>query len=91
MGTTYGDAVLKEFDDPLLKEHVDSISLSEAEPASSDRRFVDLTKAALNVHVYQLNECGPITEELDEEEEVTASQHWVLPCCQLPQRDVLRR
>jgi hypothetical protein len=54
-------------------------------------QFVDLTKAALNVHVYQLNECGPITEELDEEEEVTASQHWVLPCCQLPQRDVLRR
>jgi hypothetical protein len=42
MGTTYGDAVLKEFDDPLLKEHVDSISLSEAEPASSDRRVVFL-------------------------------------------------
>lgn len=30
VGTTYGDAVLTEFDDPVLQEHVDSIALCDA-------------------------------------------------------------
>ena len=30
VGTTYGDTTLKEFDDPVLQEHVDSIALCDA-------------------------------------------------------------
>ena len=29
VGTTYGDIVLTEFDDPVLQEHVDSIALCD--------------------------------------------------------------
>ena len=29
VGTTYGDVVLTDFDDPVLQEHVDSIALCD--------------------------------------------------------------
>lgn len=31
------------------------------------------------MHVYQLNEDGPGTEELDDEEDMAAAHHWLLP------------
>lgn len=31
------------------------------------------------LHVYRLNEDGPGTEELDDEEDMAAAHHWLLP------------
>jgi hypothetical protein len=33
----------------------------------------------LKVHVYRLHDDGPISEELDEECDVSAANHWILP------------
>lgn len=43
-------------------------------------QFVNLSKANLYLHVYQLHQGGPVSEELDEEDDITAAQHWILPC-----------
>ena len=33
----------------------------------------------LKVHVYRLHDDGPVSEELDEECDVSAANHWILP------------
>ena len=42
-------------------------------------QFLDLTAMDLKVHVYRLHDDGPISEELDEECDVSAANHWILP------------
>lgn len=46
-------------------------------------QLVNFSKANLHLHVYQLHEGGPVSEELDEEDDITAAQHWILPCSAL--------
>lgn len=31
------------------------------------------------IHIYQLNTEGAATEEIDEEEDISAANHWILP------------
>ena len=33
----------------------------------------------LLIHIFQLNEDGPAQEEVEEESNVTAAAHWLLP------------
>ena len=33
----------------------------------------------LKIHVFRLHDDGPVSEELDEECDVSASNHWILP------------
>ena len=37
----------------------------------------------LNVYVYRLHEDGPVSEELDEDCDVSAANHWILPSGQV--------
>ena len=37
----------------------------------------------LKVHVYRLHDDGLVSEELDEECDVSAANHWILPSGQL--------
>ena len=46
-------------------------------------QLVNFAKATLYLHVYQLHQGGPVSEELDEEDDITAAQHWILPCSAL--------
>ena len=36
----------------------------------------------LKVHVYRLHDDSPVSEELDEECDVSAANHWILPSSQ---------
>lgn len=41
---------------------------------------IDLSACTIALHVFQLNEDGPTSENLDEEtENIIAASHWVLP------------
>lgn len=58
VGTTYGDIVLTEFDDPVLQEHVDSIALCDTK-VDHDTLYISkhLTHAEmsmLNMYVHTL-------------------------------------
>lgn len=46
-------------------------------------QLVNFSKANLHLHVHQLHQGGPVSEELDEEDDITAAQHWILPCSAL--------
>ena len=45
-------------------------------------QFLDLTVMDLKVHVYRLHDDSPVSEELDEECDVSAANHWILPSSQ---------
>lgn len=40
---------------------------------------LDLEKCSLSIHIFTLNEDGPSMLTLEEEEELSAASHWLLP------------
>lgn len=73
-GDIYTDFTgLNEF----LVNNIDHIVVSEASSANSV--CIDKSKARLLIHVYQLNTDGAASEELEEEEDISAANHWLLP------------
>lgn len=42
-------------------------------------QFLDVSTMHLKVHVYRLHDDGPVSEELDEDCDVSAANHWILP------------
>ncbi|CAN2390603.1 Thyroid hormone receptor interactor 13 [Pristimantis euphronides] len=76
----FGDYTWTEFDDSLLVKNVNSVAIVDTELKLKDRKPIDLMKCNIHVHVFQLNEEGPSTENLEEEnEEIVAANHWLLP------------
>lgn len=71
----YGRLTQCDFDDEFLVDHVQSITICDTDLGQS----ADLTRSSCQIHVYQLNEDGPAAEELDEEEDIPAANHWLLP------------
>lgn len=48
-----------------------------------DRQPIDLSKGSLSLHIFNLNEEGPSSENLEEEnEDIIAANHWVLPAAE---------
>ncbi|XP_013381834.1 pachytene checkpoint protein 2 homolog [Lingula anatina] len=74
----YHDLVFTEFDDPFLQEHVHTVAVCDIHSMQKEREPIDLYSAFFLIHVYQLNEDGPASEELDEED-LAAASHWLLP------------
>ncbi|KAL4234081.1 Pachytene checkpoint protein 2 [Mactra antiquata] len=72
-----GDVLITNFDSTFLKQHVKQISISDTN--LSQHETIDLKCCKLRYHVYQLQEDGPEIEELDEDEDLAAAQHWLLP------------
>uniref|UniRef100_A0A3Q4AE11 Pachytene checkpoint protein 2 homolog n=1 Tax=Mola mola TaxID=94237 RepID=A0A3Q4AE11_MOLML len=64
----YGSYRWTEFDDEFLQKHVESVVLP-----------LDLENCSLCVHVFTLNEDGPSTLVLEENEDLSAANHWLLP------------
>lgn len=74
--TVYGDTTFMEFTDDFLTEHVKSVSVCDTEMVSKDRQG-NLKNCKFAIHVFQLHDDGPATEEL--EEDIAAANHWLLP------------
>nr|QIC49979.1 putative pachytene checkpoint protein 2 [Actinia equina] len=77
VGICYGDATFTQFQDDFLTEHVKTITVSDTELVVRDKKAIDLQNCKLAIHVFQLHEDGPASEEL--EEEISAASHWLLP------------
>lgn len=74
--TVYGDTAFTEFTDGFLTEHVKSVSVCDTDLVSKERQS-NLKNCKLAIHVFQLHDDGPATEEL--EEDIAAANHWLLP------------
>lgn len=74
--TVYGDTTFTEFTDGVLTEHVKSVSVCDTDLVSKERQS-NLKNCKLAIHVFQLHDDGPATEEL--EEDIAAANHWLLP------------
>eukprot|EP00066_Takifugu_rubripes_P003559 XP_003966225.1 PREDICTED: pachytene checkpoint protein 2 homolog [Takifugu rubripes] len=66
-----------EFDEEFLQKHVDSVFLADL-----GRIPLDLGNCSLSVHIFTLNEDGPSLLALEEDEELTAASHWMLPAAE---------
>ncbi|NXA16045.1 PCH2 protein, partial [Sapayoa aenigma] len=79
----FGDYKWTEFDDSFLKNNVQSVAIVDTELKLKDRQPIDLSKSSLSLHIFHLNEEGPSSENLEEEnEDITAAHHWVLPAAE---------
>ncbi|KAL5467298.1 hypothetical protein EMCRGX_G031505 [Ephydatia muelleri] len=75
-GLAFGDFVITEFSDPILQEHVVSVTVSDI---PKDLQLMDASSLYVHMHVFQLHEDGPVLEELEEDANVSAASHWLLP------------
>ncbi|XP_029897597.1 pachytene checkpoint protein 2 homolog isoform X3 [Aquila chrysaetos chrysaetos] len=79
----FGDYKWTEFDDGFLNSNVQSVSIVDTELKLKDRQPIDLSKSSLSLHIFHLNEEGPSSENLEQEnEDIIAANHWVLPAAE---------
>lgn len=50
---------------------------------------LDLENSCLSIHVFALNDDGPSTLTLEEDEELSAANHWLLPAGNIDSRVML--
>ncbi|XP_038626267.1 pachytene checkpoint protein 2 homolog [Tachyglossus aculeatus] len=81
LNTAIEDCTWLEFNDPFLERNVQSISVVDTELIKKTQELpVALNSCSFSIHIYQLNEEGPSSENLEEENEnIIAASHWVLP------------
>ncbi|XP_005804742.1 pachytene checkpoint protein 2 homolog [Xiphophorus maculatus] len=72
---TFGNYRWTEFDDNFLHKHVDSVVIDLQETTQP----LDLKSCDVSIHVFTLNEEGPSTLSLEEDENLSAANHWLLP------------
>nr|XP_033785686.1 pachytene checkpoint protein 2 homolog [Geotrypetes seraphini] len=76
----FGDYTWTDFDDSFLIKNVESVAIVDTELKLKDRQPIDLSTCRLSIHIFHLNEEGPSTENLEEENEnLVAANHWLLP------------
>ncbi|XP_072268144.1 pachytene checkpoint protein 2 homolog isoform X1 [Pyxicephalus adspersus] len=76
----FGDFMWTEFDDVFLTKNVNSVAIVDTELKVKGRQPIDLSKCNIFVNVFHLNEEGPSSETLEEEnEDLVAAYHWILP------------
>nr|XP_020747328.1 pachytene checkpoint protein 2 homolog isoform X1 [Odocoileus virginianus texanus] len=79
----FGDYTWSEFDEPFLTRNVQSVSIVDTELKAKDPQPIDLSICNIALHIFQLNEDGPSSENLEEEtENIVAANHWVLPAAE---------
>ncbi|XP_033708616.1 pachytene checkpoint protein 2 homolog isoform X1 [Tursiops truncatus] len=79
----FGDYTWTEFDEPFLARNVQSVSIVDTELQTKGPQPVDLSMCTIALHIFQLNEDGPSSENLEEEtENIVAANHWVLPAAE---------
>ncbi|KAL8165810.1 UNVERIFIED_CONTAM: Pachytene checkpoint protein 2 [Gekko kuhli] len=79
----FGDYKWTEFDDVFLTNNVQSVAVVDTELKLKERQPIYLSECSLFIHIFHLNEEGPSTENLEEENEnIIAANHWVLPAAE---------
>ncbi|KAG9283799.1 hypothetical protein AMEX_G2607 [Astyanax mexicanus] len=68
-----------EFDDEFLRKNVESIAVVDMDVLSK----IDLRTTNLCIHIFSLSDDGPSTLNLEEDEELSAANHWLLPAAEL--------
>ncbi|KAJ8004829.1 hypothetical protein DPEC_G00140370 [Dallia pectoralis] len=66
-----------EYDEDFLTKHVQSVAIVDTE-----RKPIDLKSCNLSIHIFTLNDDGPSTLNLEEDEELSAANHWLLPAAE---------
>ncbi|XP_068092583.1 pachytene checkpoint protein 2 homolog isoform X7 [Hyperolius riggenbachi] len=76
----FGDYTWTEFDGAFLVKNVNSVAIVDTELKVKARQPIDLSKCNVIIHVFHLNDEGPIAESLEEDnEDLVAANHWILP------------
>ncbi|XP_004698469.2 pachytene checkpoint protein 2 homolog [Echinops telfairi] len=76
----FGDYKWTEFDDPFLSRNVQSVCIVDTDLNAKDSQPINLSDCPLTLYVFQVNEDGPTSENLEEEtESIVAANHWILP------------
>ncbi|XP_048882071.1 pachytene checkpoint protein 2 homolog isoform X1 [Brienomyrus brachyistius] len=70
----FGNYRWTEFDEEFLAKHVQSVSIVDAE-----RQQIDLRSCRLSIYIFTLHDDGPSTLNLEEDEDLSAAHHWLLP------------
>lgn len=73
----FGNYKWMEFDEDFLTKHVASVTIVDGE-----KEPMDLKSCNLSIHIFTLNDDGPSTLNLEEEEELSAANHWLLPAAE---------
>uniref|UniRef100_A0A673JWF3 Pachytene checkpoint protein 2 homolog n=1 Tax=Sinocyclocheilus rhinocerous TaxID=307959 RepID=A0A673JWF3_9TELE len=73
--TVLGSYTWTEFDDEFLAKNVESVSVADL----TGPKLVDLKVHNLCIHIFSLNDDSPSMLALEEEEELSAANHWLLP------------
>ncbi|XP_056300033.1 pachytene checkpoint protein 2 homolog [Pseudoliparis swirei] len=76
----FGNYRWAEFDDDFLQKHVQTVDVVDLEDLVT--RPLDLKSCNVSVHIFTLNEDGPSTLSLEEDEELSAASHWMLPAAE---------
>ncbi|XP_066572121.1 pachytene checkpoint protein 2 homolog isoform X2 [Amia ocellicauda] len=74
----FGEYKWTEFDDEFLVQHVECVAVVDADVIQP----VDLKSCCLSIHIFTLNEEAPSTENLEEDEDLAAANHWLLPAAE---------
>lgn len=75
----YGETFTEFHDNEYLTTHVAYITVCDTEESSVINYSIDKAKSKLHIHVFQLHTEGSASEELEDDEEISAANHWVLP------------
>ncbi|XP_049585796.1 pachytene checkpoint protein 2 homolog [Syngnathus scovelli] len=73
----FGNFKWTEFDEGFLHTHVESVAIVDQEDMPS--QLLDMTSCTISFHIFTLIEDGPSTLSLEEDEELSAATHWLLP------------
>ncbi|XP_062322805.1 pachytene checkpoint protein 2 homolog isoform X1 [Osmerus eperlanus] len=73
----FGNYKWSEFDEDFLSKHVASVAIVD-----SERQPMDLKNCSLSIYIFTLNDDGPSMLSLEEEEELSAANHWLLPAAE---------
>ncbi|XP_012677091.2 pachytene checkpoint protein 2 homolog [Clupea harengus] len=73
----FGNYKWTEFDEDILSRNVESVAIVDAK-----REPIDLKNYNLSMHLFSLSEDGPSMLNLEEEEELSAANSWLLPAAE---------
>lgn len=76
----FGNFRWTEFDEDFLRKNVELIAFVDLEDLMTQP--LDLKSCSISIHIYSLNEDGPSLLSLEENEDLSAASHWLLPAAE---------